>query len=48
VGTHLRVYVNGSLLLETSDQDASAQPSGAGVAMYKTAADIVNFSVLNP
>jgi hypothetical protein len=48
VGTRLRVYINGRLLLETSDPHVSEQPSGAGVAMYKTAADVANFSVLNP
>jgi pectate lyase len=48
VGTQLRVYINGSLLLETADASVPEQPSGAGVAMYKTAADVGNFSVLNP
>jgi hypothetical protein len=48
VGTRLRVYVNGSLLLETSDSNVPQQPTGAGVAMYKTAADVGNFLVLNP
>lgn len=48
VGTRLRVYVNGSLLLEASDSNVPQQPTGAGVAMYKTAADVGNFFVLNP
>ena len=48
IGTRLRVYINGSLLLETSDPDVPEQPTGAGLAMYKTAADVGNFSVLNP
>jgi hypothetical protein len=48
IGTNLRVYINGSLLIDTSDLGVPEQPTGAGVAMYKTAADVGDFSVLNP
>lgn len=48
VGTRLRVYMNGSLMLEATDQ-TSPHPSGyAGVGAYKTAAEADDFLVVQP
>lgn len=48
VGTRLRAYVDDKLVLEATDPDVPTEPSTAGVAMYKVAADVDNFSLLQP
>jgi len=48
VGTRIRVYVNGELQLEASDTSSAPEASAAGVAMYRTAADVDNFSLFHP
>jgi hypothetical protein len=48
VGTKLRAYMNGVMMLEATDQ-ASPHPAGyAGVAAYKTAAEADDFLVVQP
>jgi hypothetical protein len=48
VGTRLRVYIDDALMLEAVDPDVPTEPSTAGVAMYKAAADVDNFSLMQP
>jgi hypothetical protein len=48
VGTRLRAYVNDKLIVEAVDPNVPTAPSTAGVAMYKVAADVDNFSLLQP
>jgi hypothetical protein len=48
IGTKLRAYVNGVLMLEATDQ-TSPHPEGyAGLAAYKTAAEADDFLVIRP
>nr|WP_298725732.1 FG-GAP repeat protein [uncultured Steroidobacter sp.] len=48
IGTRLRAYIDGELILEAVDPNVTTEPSTAGVAMYKTAADVDNFLVMQP
>jgi hypothetical protein len=48
IGTRLRVYVNGTLRAEASDASLTRALSSAGVATYKAALDLDNFSVVQP
>lgn len=48
VGTRLRAYVDDELVVEAVDPSVPTEPSTAGVAMYKTAADVDNFSLTQP
>lgn len=48
VGSRVRAYVNGELKLETSDVPNTSTAKGAGVVMYKTAAEVDNFSLFQP
>jgi hypothetical protein len=48
IGTQLRVYVNGTLRAEASDSSLTRAVSSAGVASYKAALDVDNFSVAQP
>ncbi len=48
VGTRLRAYVNGTLRAEVTDASLKRAVSSAGVATYKAAVDVDNFSVMQP
>jgi len=48
IGTRLRAYVNGTLQAEATDASLTREMSSAGVAMYKAALDLDNFSVVQP
>jgi len=48
IGTSLRVYVNGTLRAEAIDATLTRAVSSAGVATYKAAVDLDNFSVTQP
>jgi hypothetical protein len=48
VGSRIRAYVNGELKLEVSDTSNTPGAKRAGVVMYKTAADVDNFSLFQP
>ncbi|MBL8270818.1 MAG: hypothetical protein JNL55_30735, partial [Steroidobacter sp.] len=48
VGSRIRVYVNGEQRLEASDTPTTAGPKRAGLVMYKTAAEVDNFSLFQP
>ncbi|HEY0686232.1 MAG TPA: hypothetical protein VGD45_28080 [Steroidobacter sp.] len=48
VGTTLRAYMNGVLMLEATDQTAPHPAGPAGVAAYKTAAEADDFLVVQP
>ncbi|MDY6947630.1 MAG: FG-GAP repeat protein [Pseudomonadota bacterium] len=48
VGTRLRAYVNGELKLEASDTPSATGAKRAAVVMYKTSAEVDNFSVFQP
>lgn len=48
VGSRVRAYVNGELKLETSDVANTSVAKRAGVVMYKTAAEVDNFSLFQP
>jgi len=48
IGTRLRAYVDDLLVAEATDPDVPTEPTTAGVAMYKTAAHVDNFSLLQP
>ncbi len=48
VGSRIRAYVNGELKLEASDTSTTPGAKRAGVVMYKTSAEIDNFSLFQP
>jgi hypothetical protein len=48
VGTRLRAYVNGTLRAEVTDASLTRAISSAGVATYKAAVEVDNFSVMQP
>jgi hypothetical protein len=48
VGSRIRAYVNGELKLEASDTSTTSGAKRAGVVMYKTSAEIDNFSSFQP
>lgn len=48
IGTRLRAYVNGTLRAEVTDASLTRAVSSAGVATYKAAVDLDNFSVTQP
>jgi hypothetical protein len=48
IGTRLRAYVNGTLRAEVTDASLTRAVSSAGVATYKAAVDLDNFSVTRP
>jgi hypothetical protein len=48
VGTKLRAYLNGVLMLEATDQTSPHLAGYAGVAAYKTAAEADDFLVVQP
>lgn len=48
IGTRLRVYVNGTLRAEATDASLTRAVSSAGVATFKAALDVDNFSVVQP
>lgn len=48
VGSRVRAYVNGELKLEASDAANTAGAKRAGLVMYKTAAEVDNFSLFQP
>jgi hypothetical protein len=48
IGTRLRAYVNGTLRAEATDSTLTRAVSSAGVATYKAAVDLDNFSVTQP
>lgn len=48
VGSRIRAYVNGELRLEASDAPTTPGAKRAGVVMYKTAAEVDNFSLFQP
>lgn len=48
VGTRLRAYVNGTLRAEATDASLTRSVSSAGVATFKTALNVDNFSVVQP
>ncbi|GFE87004.1 FG-GAP repeat protein [Steroidobacter agaridevorans] len=48
VGSRVRVYVNGELRLEAADAPNTSTAKRAGVVMYKTAAEVDNFSLFQP
>jgi hypothetical protein len=48
VGSRVRAYVNGELKVEASDVPNTPAAKRAGVVMYKTAAEVDNFSLFQP
>lgn len=48
VGSRVRAYVDGELKLEASDVPNTATAKRAAVVMYKTAAEVDNFSLFQP
>ncbi len=48
VGSRIRAYVNGEQKLEASDMPNTPGAKRAGVVMYKTAAEVDNFSLFQP
>ncbi|WP_157994610.1 FG-GAP repeat protein [Peristeroidobacter agariperforans] len=48
VGSRVRAYVNGELRLEAADVTNTSVAKRAGVVMYKTAAEVDNFSLFQP
>jgi hypothetical protein len=48
VGSRIRAYVNGEQRLEASDTSNTPGAKRAGVVMYKTAAEVDNFSLFQP
>jgi hypothetical protein len=48
VGSRVRAYVNGELKLEASNTPNTAGAKRAGIVMYKTAAEVDNFSLFQP
>jgi hypothetical protein len=48
IGDHLRVYIDGRLVLEATDFVASTMSGKSGFAMYKTVAEIDNVRISQP